>query len=136
MLALSACEEPDGRADTVSHFVPPDWFELSQDAIDETEFIYGLELLESDAASGSIAVFLVAFGTEGWGAGNTCTPWISAPRDNPRFIAHEFGHALGLEHTDEPTNIMNPDTPGQDITDAQTDRIRHQAWVLNNECRK
>ena len=136
LLALTACEEPDGRSDTVSFFVPPDWFELSEEAIEETELIYGIELEQEDEAAGSVAVFLVGFSTVGWGSGTSCTPWISAPRDDPRAIAHEMGHALGLAHVDDTSNVMHPSTPGEDVTDQQIDQIRRQAWVLDTRCGK
>lgn len=136
LLAVAACGEPDGRSDTVSFFVPPDWFELSDEGIDETEAIYGIELIPSEQPAGSVAVFLVAFSSRGWGSGTSCTPWISAPRDNPRAIAHEMGHALGLAHVDDTSNVMHPSAPGQDITDAQLDQVRRQAWVLNTRCGK
>ena len=136
LLALSACEDPDGRSDTVSYFVPPDWFELSDDAIEETELIYGIDLIPADDTAGAVAVFLVAFSTVGWGSGTSCTPWISAPRDDPRAVAHEMGHALGLEHVDDPKNIMSPVAPGDEATEEQLDQIRHQAWVLETQCGK
>lgn len=136
LFALAACEERDGRADTVSFFTPPDWFELSEEAIEETELIYGLELEPEDGASGAVAVFLVGFSTVGWGSGSSCTPWISAPGDDPRAIAREMGHALGLEHVDDTSNVMHPSTPGEDVTDQQVDQIRRQAWVLDTRCGK
>lgn len=134
LLAATACEEPDGRSDTVSFFVPPTWPELSQEAIDETEFIYGIELVPEDGAPGAVAVFLVEDGTQGWGSGASCTPWIFSPAEEPRLIAHEMGHALGLVHVDDSSNIMHPLNPGEDITDQQIDQIRQHAWVLNTQC--
>jgi len=136
VLALTACEEPDGRADTVSFFIPPDWFELSEEAIEEAELIYGIELEQADGPAGAATFFLVAFSTEGAASGASCTPWISAPRDSPGLIAHELGHALGLEHVDDPSNVMSPSMPGEDVTGQQIDQIRHQAWVLDTQCGK
>jgi hypothetical protein len=41
---------------------------------------------------------------------------------DPEVLAHELGHAFGLEHVDDRENLMHPRRPrGQEVTDAQWD---------------
>ena len=53
-----------------------------------------------------------------------CRRAVESPRE-PVMLAHEMGHALGLEHVSDPANLMNrfvgPDTT--ELTDAQRDIV-------------
>ncbi len=53
----------------------------------------------------------------------------SAP--DPRLIAHELGHTLGLAHEDYENNLMYPTGKGEYLTDKQNRIIRRNASNLN-----
>lgn len=56
--------------------------------------------------------------------------------NNPRLLAHETGHLLGLGHVDDPTNIMHPhilDTSAG-FTDEQGARMRVVATTISCTC--
>lgn len=41
-----------------------------------------------------------------------------------RLAAHEIGHGLGLEHSDRPMNLLNPDSGGSALTKKQRRTVR------------
>lgn len=54
----------------------------------------------------------------------------------PIVVAHELGHAFGLDHVDEPTNIMAPYTDANsiDLQDGQREKLLDAARRLSR-CR-
>lgn len=51
----------------------------------------------------------------------------------PLFISHEFGHALGLEHVADTSNLMSSSASGDLLTDSQRARMEDRAWKLQTE---
>jgi hypothetical protein len=105
----------------------------AMEALAGAEEILGLEFVIWDHAYGSVTIDLVDV-VEGESLGKAllhrrCARVLRA-NYNPVVIAHEVGHALGLEHTTEPGNLMFADPESTDVTEAQFDTmLRHAAQV-------
>jgi hypothetical protein len=64
-----------------------------------------------------------------------CRREVESPRE-PIMLAHEVGHALGLDHVDDPANLMHRFV-GRDtveLTDAQHDALADEAVHLAGWC--
>ena len=51
---------------------------------------------------------------------------------DPAVIAHELAHTLGLDHVEDPNNLMSPAASGTELSDDQHDWISWKAWNLGN----
>lgn len=137
LLLLVACEEPEGRSDTLRYVVPPGLEAPSQESLDQVAELFGLEVVEEDGPAGAVSIFL-AEEVEGrslnFASGLSCTPYVYVESPNPAVLAHEIGHAYGLHHVDDPENLMAEAPGGLDLTDRQIDTVRKNAWILENDC--
>ena len=52
---------------------------------------------------------------------------------NPQTLSHEFGHSLGLDHTDEKNNLMNPYGDDKSVN-INEDQIRQIIKNSGNKC--
>lgn len=139
LFALTACTVEGGRSDVVPVHPLAGLRPFSEVTMDVTAEILGLELDRTDARPNG-AVVLVRVdashttfdGHDDWV--DRCSPIAWAP-DKPYLLAHEVGHTLGLEHVDDPLNVMWAHHPvGYELDDEQVDTMRKFAWYLQHKC--
>lgn len=137
-LALAGCGEQLGRSDLVPllYFMALPVHEIED--LEAAEELLGLEfvVMTTPPQHGAIIMFRMPE-TDGY-VGETeivdaCSP-VAFAADHPHAIAHEVGHGLGLRHVKDPDNLLHQTTLGEDLTDAQIDRMRMHAWYLWNRC--
>jgi hypothetical protein len=66
-----------------------------------------------------------------------CTGALAIRRDvDPKILAHELGHMLGLSHVDDPTNMMYPSalSAAQAFTPEQQETMRVNAEWMDEHC--
>lgn len=147
---LSACtEDPRREANVFRYFTPAHVDTIDPRAIELTEEIFGVELVEHSEAWGAVAVFPFdrddfdgafdgEFDVNGQAHIGRCTPWIWYVTDSPLALAHEMGHAYGLAHVDTPCNIMLPELSCEDgsyeVTDEQIRTVREESWDQEEVC--
>ncbi|MEM6293576.1 MAG: hypothetical protein AAGA54_20045 [Myxococcota bacterium] len=118
--AICGCADEKSRLGSeFRYFKPFHVDEIDPEAIELTEEIFGIELVERSEPWGAVTIFPFArdafdgavdgeFDFAGQAAQGRCTPWVWYVTDSPRSLAHELGHAYGLGHVDEPCNLMQP----------------------------
>jgi hypothetical protein len=107
------------------------------DVVQEACDVWGITCAPSLDERGAIVVLLTENDGRVEGSdrmlGGLATPRACRPRlwsvDEPNTLAHEIGHVLGLDHHDDPDNVMFH-APGAHVTPEQTARVQRHAHNL------
>ncbi|MEM6293829.1 MAG: matrixin family metalloprotease [Myxococcota bacterium] len=148
----SGCGEREAQQSNVfRYFKPAHVEEIDPAAIELTEDIFGVELVETSDPWGAVTIFPFSrnafegafepeFEVGGEASLGRCTPWVWYVTDSPLVLAHELGHAYGLGHVDEPCNVMLPRLSCEDGTfkasEQQIRIVREEAWNQKYVCKQ
>lgn len=138
-----ACEEEQGRADEVRLYYFEGLDTHPHETIDEAEEILGMDLIVSDTPRRSVVVFYIegelppeGSDLDGENANVDFCGRALWAEDYARTLAHEIGHTLRLEHSNDSNNLMYPSrSAGTALTEKQIDTMRWAAWELE-QCSK
>lgn len=123
LLALSACAQSSGIP---VHFEQ----EPGEALVLEAEEILGFELVETETSHGSVVIRFKPepdgglFGRFEGAEGCSSSLWSV---ENPRVLAHEVGHSMGLGHEDDEANVMSESWDGRKLEIWQAERMEHIA---------
>ena len=140
LLCGASCKDDDGDdqidpGDTIYVFVWPEHPQPTSEALEEVGGMFGMEVVQSDTWVGAIALYYTEHfndtEAEGYATSVTCSPHIVMfPTASVRILAHEIGHTLGLNHVDDPNNLMASIGEGVALTDEQVDEARLGSGAL------
>lgn len=111
--------------------------EPSEELVRETEQILGFELVDVGASESSLIIELRDEPTGGlygkFTSPEHCFSLIWSVK-NPRILAHELGHAFGLSHDEDESNLMSESWYGTELRASQRERLERFAEARWDKC--